>query len=146
MGRTDTNAVAPAPLPLHAYLTPFPLVCFAGALVTDITYSRTSAMQWANFSAWLLAIGLAFAVLAAIAGVIGHVLSRRTRHAFGWVHGVGYLLVLVLALFDNLVHARDAWTSVVPTGLMLSAATVVVMLATVALDHSLARGAGGELR
>ena len=43
----------------------------------------------------------------------------------------GSLLALVLGLFDNLVHTRDAWTSVVPAGLALSAITVVVMLATV---------------
>jgi uncharacterized membrane protein len=44
---------------------------------------------------------------------------------------IGSLLVLTLGLFNNLVHSRDAWTSVVPAGLALSAATVTVMLVTV---------------
>jgi uncharacterized membrane protein len=36
----------------------------------------------------------------------------------------------VIALFNNFVHSRDAWTSVVPVGLELSALTVFVMLVT----------------
>jgi len=47
--------------------------------------------------------------------------------------------VLVLAFFNNLVHSRDAWTSVVPTGLILSALTVAVMIVTAALGLVLAR-------
>ena len=42
----------------------------------------------------------------------------------------GNAVVLVLALFNSFIHSRDAWTSVVPTGLMLSAITVLVMLFT----------------
>jgi len=38
--------------------------------------------------------------------------------------------VLVLALFNSFIHSRDAWTSVGPTGLILSAITVGVMLFT----------------
>ena len=38
--------------------------------------------------------------------------------------------MLILALFNSLIHSRDAWTSVVPTGLTLSAITVLVMLFT----------------
>jgi len=36
----------------------------------------------------------------------------------------------VLALFNNFVHSRDAWTSVMPMGLALSAMTVLAMLIT----------------
>jgi uncharacterized membrane protein len=35
------------------------------------------------------------------------------------------------------VHSRDAWTSVVPTGLILSAATVVILMITAWLGGSL---------
>jgi len=38
------------------------------------------------------------------------------------------LAVFVLALFNAFIHSRDAWTSVVPTGLTLSAVTFVVIL------------------
>ncbi len=59
---------------------------------------------------------------------------------------IGNLIVLVLALFDEFVHSRDAWTSVVPTGLILSALIVIVMLVTTWLGYSLVypprRGSG----
>ena len=43
--------------PIHNLLVPVPIVCFTGALVTDIVYSQTADMQWTNFSAWLLLVG-----------------------------------------------------------------------------------------
>jgi uncharacterized membrane protein len=119
-------------------LVPFPIVCFLGALLTDIAYWRTADIMWANFSAWLLAAGLAVGVLAAIAGLVDFAASRRVRaQRPAWPHMLGNLAVLVLALFDNLVHSRDAWTSVVPTGLILSAVIVALMLVTGWLGASL---------
>lgn len=48
-----------------------PLAVFAAAVATDLAYWETSKIQWANFSAWLLAFGLALGglhiLLAAIA-------------------------------------------------------------------------------
>jgi uncharacterized membrane protein len=43
---------------------------------------------------------------------------------------LGNLLVLVLALFDTLVHTRDAWTSVVPAGLITSLIVVLILPVT----------------
>jgi uncharacterized membrane protein len=45
--------------------------------------------------------------------------------------------VLALALWNNFIHSRDAWTSVVPTGLVMSALTVALMLVTAWLGSSL---------
>jgi uncharacterized membrane protein len=118
--------------PILRILVSFPIACFSGALVTDLAYAWTADMMWADFSAWLLAAGMFFGVLAALAGLVGLVANRRVwapRAALTLV--IGSLLVLILAAFDNLVHSRDAWTSVVPLGLALSATTVVVMLITV---------------
>jgi len=49
------------------------------------------------------------------------------RIAPAWPQPVGSLVVIVLAFLNSLVHAGDGWTAVVPWGLVLSAATVVVM-------------------
>ena len=46
---------------------------------------------------------------------------------------IGSAVVLALALLNNLVHTRDAWTSVVPTGLALSALTVLAIIITAVL-------------
>jgi uncharacterized membrane protein len=118
--------------PIHPILIPVPIVCFIGALVTDIAYALSAEMMWADVSSWLLFVGIIFGVLAAIAGLIdflGNRLIRQQRPA--WPHLIGNLAVLVLAFFNNLVHSRDAWTSVVPTGLILSILTVLVLPVTV---------------
>jgi uncharacterized membrane protein len=124
--------------PIHPKLVPFPIVCFTGALFTDIAYARTADMMWTNFSAWLLAVGMAMGVLAALAGLVDFIGNRQVRaQRPAWPHMLGNIVVLVLALFNNFVHSRDAWTSVVPTGLILSAATVALMMVTGWLGASL---------
>jgi uncharacterized membrane protein len=109
-------------------LVPIPIVCFVGALITDITYAVTAEMMWADFSAWLLLVGIIFGVLAAIAGLTDFLSNRLIRaQAPAWPHMIGNLVVLILAFFNNLIHTRDAWTSVVPVGLILSIITVLIL-------------------
>jgi uncharacterized membrane protein len=117
--------------PIHPMLVPFPIVCFLGTLVTDIAYWATADMMWANFSAWLLTVGLIMGVLAAIAGLIDFLGNRLIRaQAPAWPHMLGNVLVMVLATLNVLIHSRDAWTSVVPLGLILSAAVVLILPVT----------------
>ena len=116
--------------PLFGALMAVPAICFLGALLTDITYSRSPDMQWTNFSAWLLA----FALLVALID-LGHA-QVRVLAAARW-RAVGLIVVLVLGLFNNLVHSRDAWTSVVPQGLILSIVTVLVLIPTLWLGRAL---------
>lgn len=129
--------VAIGGVPVHAMLVPFPIVCFTGAMLTDITYSNSPQVQWANFSEWLLAFGLIMGVLAAIFGLVDFLAAGRARPRIGWVHLLGNAIVLVLALFNNLVHSRDGWTGVVPTGLTLSVITVLLMIVTGFLGHAM---------
>ena len=112
-------------------LASFPIACFFTALLTDIAYARTADMMWADFSAWLLAIGMFFGILAGVMGIVSVIANRRIRSPRqAWPVALGSLVVLILGFFDNLVHSRDAWTSVVPAGVALSAITVIVMLVT----------------
>ncbi|MGN6466151.1 MAG: DUF2231 domain-containing protein, partial [Rhizobiaceae bacterium] len=99
--------------PIHPMLVPFPIVCLVGTLITDVTYWRTAEMMWADFSAWLITVGVVLGYLAAIAGLIdffGNRLVRQQRPA--WPHVIGNLVVLILATINMLVHTHDAWTSV----------------------------------
>ncbi len=117
--------------PLHAILVPIPVVCFAGALVTDVVYWRTAAMLWADMSSWLLVVGLIvclFAALTGLADFFGDWRIRELRSA--WIHALGNLGVLVLTIFNVLIHTRDAYTSVVPAGLILSAVVVLILAVT----------------
>lgn len=117
--------------PLHVMLVPFPITCFVGALVTDLAYWHSPNMQWANMSAWFLTIGLLVAVLAVIAGLIDFLGDRRIpRLRPAWIHAVGNAAALIVAIFNAFIHSRDAYTSVVPTGLILSAVTVLILLVT----------------
>ncbi len=121
----------------------FPIACFTCALLTDIAYVQTADIMWADFSAWLLAAGMAGGVVAAVAGLVSLTADRRTRTQQSvWPIVVGSLLVLIIAFLNNLVHSRDAWTSVMPTGLALSVVTVLLMLATAWLASSAGRRRG----
>ena len=115
--------------PLHAMLVPIPLVCFVATLITDIVYWQTAAMLWADMSAWLLLAGLIVSVFAAPAGMIDFFGDPRIRELrAAWIHGIGYVAALILSVFNCLIHTRDAYTSVVPSGLTLSAIVVVILL------------------
>jgi uncharacterized membrane protein len=117
--------------PLHAMLVPIPITCFVGTLITDLVYWRTAAIMWADMSVWLLTIGLIVSVFAALAGVIDFFGDRRIRALKpAWIHGLGNGLALILSIFNVFVHSRDAYTSVVPTGLILSALVVLILLVT----------------
>lgn len=105
----------------------FAVVCFTLALATDVAYWRTSFLMWHDFSAWLLFVGALGAGLALITGVVSLFFKPRLRPVAYWV---GVLVVLLLGIVNNFVHAGDGWTSIVPTGLTLSAATVVAMIVT----------------
>jgi uncharacterized membrane protein len=120
-----------AGVPIHALLVPFPVACFTGALLTDWVYTRSLQIQWSNFSAWLLAFGTFTGAIAALFGLIDFLGSpARPRPALGWFHLTGNIVVLLLALANDFVHARDAYSSVVPDGIILSAITVVLMFGT----------------
>jgi uncharacterized membrane protein len=124
--------------PIHAALVPFPIVCFTLVLLTDIAYWRTANLMWQDFSSWLLLAGLVVGGLAALAGAIDLLFRSRVR-SFGpaWVHGIGNVAVLLLALVNSLIHAGDGWTAVVPWGLVLSAVTVLVLIVTTWLGRSM---------
>ncbi len=95
-------------------------------------------MMWADFSAWLVTVGVIFGVLAAIFGLIDFLGSRFIRaQRPAWPHAIGNVVVLILATLNMLVHSRDAWTSVMPWGLTLSAVTVLVLIFTASMGRSL---------
>ena len=116
--------------PVHPMLVPIAITCFIGTLITDLAYWRTGDLQWANFSDWLLTMGLIGMVLAAIAGIIDFLGDRRIPGlAPAWIHAIGNTLVLVLAIFNEFVHTRDAYGQM-PAGLILSLLMVVILVVT----------------
>jgi uncharacterized membrane protein len=117
--------------PIHPMLVPFPIACFVGTLLTDIAYWQSANLLWANFSTWLVTVGVIMGYLAAIAGLIDFASNRLIRAASpAWPHALGNIVVLILATLNLFVHTRDGWTAVVPWGLALSALVVVILLFT----------------
>jgi uncharacterized membrane protein len=115
--------------PLYAMLVPIPYVCFVATLITDIVYWQTAAMLWADMSAWLLLVGLIVSIFAALAGIIDFFGDPRIRELRAtWIHAIGNVTALILSIFNCMIHTRDAYTSVVPSGLILSALVVVILL------------------
>jgi uncharacterized membrane protein len=123
----NRNEAARPPRLLHPIFAGPAAALLMAALFTDYMYYSTALMQWANFSAWLIVGGLVIALLAAIFLVIDVLLGRS-----GPLHRLefaGLVVAAVLSIFNAFVHSRDAWTSVVPTGITLSAIVAIILFA-----------------
>jgi len=117
--------------PIHPMLVPFPIACWVGALATDLTYANSEWHGWAYFSSWLIGAGLVTGGLAALAGFIDYFGERRIRalRVANW-HMIGNLTAFVLSIVNFVIHMRDGAKAVLPTGLMLSALVVLILLVT----------------
>jgi uncharacterized membrane protein len=110
---------------IHRLLTPFPVAYFAAALATDLAYWQTAEVMWERFSIWLIVGGLVMSALVALAAVFD-LLFDKQRPA--WFRALGYTVGVLVSLLNVFVHSRDGYTAVVPTGLMLSAVAVTILL------------------
>ncbi len=123
-------------VPLHGILAAFPLALFVSAFFSDWVYAESANMQWANFSAWLITGGIFMAVLAGIAGIADVLMLGRGARRRSSLHSILTVVVLVTAVVNAFVHSRDGWTSVVPTGIILSAITAVLVLVASWIGYS----------
>lgn len=112
---------------LFQWLNPVPYGMFFAALIFDICYAASANIMWAHAAAWLGLLALVFAIIPRFIN-LGHVWFgarwRRTRAAridFGL-----NALAIVLAIFNAMVHTRDAY-GIVPLNVILSAAVVILL-------------------
>ena len=113
-------------------------VLLIAAFGTDYTYYTTALWQWANFSAWLITAGLIVTLVAVILLLIDFATGRAGRLNAG-----SFILVAaatLLSLVNAFVHSRDAWTSVVPQGILLSAVSSILLVIAGARGWNLAMG------
>lgn len=121
------NGKSRADAPLHPFFVGLGGALLMASLFTDYMYTSNSLMQWANFSVWLITGGLVLALIATIFLVIDFALGRA-----GPIRWFDFGLVgaaAILSLVNVFVHTRDAWTSVVPTGITLSTIVTILLLA-----------------
>jgi uncharacterized membrane protein len=119
--------------PVHPMLVPFPIAFLIGALLSDLAFWGTNDGFWARASAWLIGAGLVGGGLAAIAGLtdfLGNAAVRDLRAA--WIHLIGNVVAVLVALANLLLRlsAGPAVATVLPTGLILSAAVVAIFAVT----------------
>jgi len=120
--------LGPRAHPLYPALLPIPIICFVGALITDLAYIASAEMMWLNFSSWLLLAGLIGGGIAGALLIVELIRSHDRRALLP--HFFFLLAAWVVEVFNSFIHARDGWTAVVPTGVSLSiAATVLGLLA-----------------
>src|SRR4051794_14840412 len=111
---------------LHPFFISLGGTLLMAALFTDFMYSSNALMQWSNFSAWLIAGGLVLALVSAIV-----LLAEVSLGRAGTIRRLDFILLAaaaVLSIANVLVHTRDAWTSVVSTGITLSAIVTALLL------------------
>jgi len=121
-----TRVVSPL---LHPFLMLVPATCLTAGLLTDVAYWVTVNHMWADFSAWIVSAGAILAWLVAIAGLVELLVRPVLRRGLAIVvYSLAYLAAMTFATFNMLVHTRDAWVSVVPWGIVLSALTVIAFL------------------
>jgi uncharacterized membrane protein len=127
---------------LHAIFLAGTVPLFLGALLSDIAYFQTYQIQWSNFASWLIAGGLVFCGLAVLFALVN--LIRADRKAG---RPLVYLILLVvtwaLGLVNAFEHAKDAFASM-PSGLILSALTTLLICVTAWLGLTRVRQGGGQ--
>jgi uncharacterized membrane protein len=114
--------------PIHPMIIPFPIAFFVSTFVTDLLYLSTGRAGFATASKWLLAAGIAGALLAAVMGFIDFDGDRRVRSLRqAWLHMGGNLLAVVLEAVNLYLRAVPG-PAVATVGQTVLSGVVVVLL------------------
>lgn len=124
---TTLPAYRYTPGPLHATLLAGTVPLFLGALLSDIAYSQTYQIQWANFASWLIAGALVFGGFAFLFALV-NLLRAKPKTGQPTAYVLLLLAAWVLGLVNAFQHAKDAYAAM-PAGLVLSAIVLVLALA-----------------
>jgi uncharacterized membrane protein len=119
--------------PIHPMLIPFPIAFLVATLACDLIFWATGNPGWATASLYLLGAALVMAALAAIAGLTDFISDARIRDLTpAWHHMIGNVLAVLIALWNwwRRYTAADLGAAVLPTGLILSAIVVLILLYT----------------
>jgi uncharacterized membrane protein len=113
--------------PIHPMLVSFPIVCFVLNFVADVIYIQNRSPGWATATHWLLAIGLGFAALAAVAGLTDFLGDKRIQTADAVKHMLANVTAVVIELI-NLILRLNNPEFIPRTGVILSAVVVLILL------------------
>jgi uncharacterized membrane protein len=123
---------------LHPFFVSLGGVLLIAAFASDVMYSQTSLMQWSNASEWLIAVGLVFALVAAIVLLVEVIIG--TARPISWIDFVLLAIAAIISIFNAFVHSHDAWTSVEPVGIWLSGISALLLVIVGVRGWSVAAG------
>jgi uncharacterized membrane protein len=114
--------------PIHPMLIPFPIVCFIGALVTDIVFLNNHLHGWATASRYLLAVGLVMAALAAVAGLTDFMGDERVRHSSDALkHMLANVTAVILEIINLFLRLNND-AAIAKIGVYLSVLVVLILV------------------
>lgn len=118
--------------PVHPMLVVFPIAFLVGTFLCDIAYWIDGDPGFATAAVWLLGLGILTALLAALAGFTDFMGESRIRRlGASWQHMIGNLVAVALAIASLVVRLEaGAEQAVIPVGLLLSTAVVVILVYT----------------
>ena len=123
-----TSSVAIAGHPIHPAIVLFPIAFLVGAAGTDIGYWLTRDPFWARASLWLIGVGFAAGILAAITGFSEFFKVKRVRErSAGWLHMGGNVAVMVLSLINLVLRQGNPAEPIVYTGLAISVVVATLL-------------------
>lgn len=112
---------------LYSLLNPIPFGCFVAALIFDSVYAVNGVILWMKGAAWLIAIGLVFAIIPRLLNLVQvWITSRSTARSADRIDFWLNLLAIIAAIFNAFVHSRDGY-AVIPAAVWLSAVTVLLL-------------------
>lgn len=94
--------------PIHPMLIVFPLGLFTTAAVFDVVTLITGNGRWSEMAMWLMLVGVAGGVGAALFGLIDYLAipgGTRARRV-GLLHGLGNVVVVAMFVWSWLLHRQ----------------------------------------
>jgi len=114
--------------PVHAILLAFPVALFSAGLASDVAYLKSAAVQWTNFSSWLIAGGCFFGGLVLAWAIVAAVFPGRAARGRAVAYLAAVAVMFIAGLVNAFQHSHDGWSSVGSFGLTLSIVSTVAAL------------------
>lgn len=122
------SSVAIMQHPLHPMAVVFPIAFLIGTFVTDLVFWWHGDPFWALMSFWLAVAGLVTGLAAATLGLLDFLLMTEVRqHVAAWSHMIVAMMALSLAGANVRLRLDAPVDAVLPWGLVVSCALVVVV-------------------
>ena len=112
--------------PIHPMLVQFPIVCFILTFVLDILYTRGN-MDVAQWSIWLLIVGLVMGALAAVAGLTDFLGDKRIQGGDAVKHMLANVTAVVLEVVNLVMRLKNP-DFIGSTGVYISLVVVLILL------------------